>query len=535
MVRSSLVLAALSTFPIGSVTSFVPAVPTFARVVGRVTTAAAASHSHQRQQQPPTAAADTTTITNALPSAMRAAEIRAALNEMRVDYADCFDKESLAVRLQQARTGSIPGHRAPPQTPAKAVAEDSKALEPKIGDIDVASPAAVQAGGNIESGAAAANFEEDLLLTVQAILGYDRTRSAADFSEPTDDPSPEVATELLAVDVPHHVGKSGIPPLPETGHTEVPKQCAPPPILGGAENGATMWCPPREGGVDATENNLVPPAVAPADIASLRVAEIRAALHALQIDYSDCFEKESLVVRLREARAGKIPRQTQPPPPVRERAQNRESVAAPTSPGSAAAAAAAEHCAATTTPTATTTPAATLAQIRALSVPALRAELSQRAVPRKPGMLLEKEDLVRAVAHARAAAAAFSATGALAPGRATDVTGLQLQHERVGAAPGATPRAAVSLAPLLVDVYAAWCGPCQLMAGTLSEAAAEWGGTVRVVKLDRDRYSDAAGQLRVQGLPTLVLFAPGGREMGRIEGALPKEQLLRWVKDHMQQ
>lgn len=70
------------------------------------------------------------------------------------------------------------------------------------------------------------------------------------------------------------------------------------------------------------------------------------------------------------------------------------------------------------------------------------------------------------------------------------------------------------------------------MAPQLQQAAFEFKNRVRVAKMDSDQYPDVAGQLRVQGLPTLVLFRDG-KEITRIEGALLKEQIVQWVEENM--
>ena len=164
-----------------------------------------------------------------------------------------------------------------------------------------------------------------------------------------------------------------------------------------------------------------------------------------------------------------------------------------------------------------------LRELRGLRVKELRTELAARG-ERWAG-LLEKEDLVRAVYRARMQAAAFTATGLITPGEVATLTGEQIQQE--------ASEANESVAtPLLVDAYAVWCGPCQMMAPQLQAAAATLGDTVRVAKFDTDQYPDVASQYRVQGLPTLLLFRRG-REVARIEGALMKDQLLQWVQQQL--
>lgn len=79
--------------------------------------------------------------------------------------------------------------------------------------------------------------------------------------------------------------------------------------------------------------------------------------------------------------------------------------------------------------------------------------------------------------------------------------------------------------PILVDFYAPWCGPCQLMAKTLEEVNAQIGQQVRIVKINTENYPGLASQFEIYALPTLVLFKQG-RPVDRIEGVLTAKQLI---------
>lgn len=79
--------------------------------------------------------------------------------------------------------------------------------------------------------------------------------------------------------------------------------------------------------------------------------------------------------------------------------------------------------------------------------------------------------------------------------------------------------------PVLVDFYATWCGPCQMMAKILEQVNSQLKGQLKVVKIDTDRYPQIASQHQIHALPTLVLFK-GGRPVDRIEGVLPADQLV---------
>lgn len=79
--------------------------------------------------------------------------------------------------------------------------------------------------------------------------------------------------------------------------------------------------------------------------------------------------------------------------------------------------------------------------------------------------------------------------------------------------------------PVLVDFYATWCGPCQMMAPILDKVNNQLRGRLQVVKIDTDKYPQLASQYEIHALPTLVLFK-NGQPVERIEGVVPAEQLI---------
>lgn len=79
-------------------------------------------------------------------------------------------------------------------------------------------------------------------------------------------------------------------------------------------------------------------------------------------------------------------------------------------------------------------------------------------------------------------------------------------------------------APVLVDFYATWCGPCQMMAGILEELKGQMGDRLKVVKIDSDKYPELATEYQVNALPTLILFKQG-KQVDKIEGVLSTEAL----------
>jgi thioredoxin 1 len=86
--------------------------------------------------------------------------------------------------------------------------------------------------------------------------------------------------------------------------------------------------------------------------------------------------------------------------------------------------------------------------------------------------------------------------------------------------------------PVLVDFWAAWCGPCRAVAPTVETLASEYAGKLKVVKLDVDESGDVAGQFGVQSIPTLILFK-GGQPVERLVGNVPKPAIVSKIQQHL--
>jgi thioredoxin 2 len=82
--------------------------------------------------------------------------------------------------------------------------------------------------------------------------------------------------------------------------------------------------------------------------------------------------------------------------------------------------------------------------------------------------------------------------------------------------------------PVLVDVWAPWCGPCRSMAPMFERAAQQLEPAVRLLKLNSDKAPAVSSRLGISGIPTLLLMR-GGREIARTSGAMDTRNIVAWT------
>lgn len=84
--------------------------------------------------------------------------------------------------------------------------------------------------------------------------------------------------------------------------------------------------------------------------------------------------------------------------------------------------------------------------------------------------------------------------------------------------------------PVLIDFYATWCGPCQILGPILIDVKESLGDTVSIIKIDVDKNQEIAAQYQVRGVPTMMLFQKG-KQLWRQSGVMAKQDIVKVIQE----
>lgn len=82
--------------------------------------------------------------------------------------------------------------------------------------------------------------------------------------------------------------------------------------------------------------------------------------------------------------------------------------------------------------------------------------------------------------------------------------------------------------PVLIDFYATWCGPCQMLGPVLKQVKDNLGERVSIIKIDVDKNQEIAASYQIKGVPTMMLFQ-NGKQLWRQSGVLSKDEIIRVI------
>ncbi len=85
--------------------------------------------------------------------------------------------------------------------------------------------------------------------------------------------------------------------------------------------------------------------------------------------------------------------------------------------------------------------------------------------------------------------------------------------------------------PILVDFFATWCGPCQMMGPILEDVKKHFGDTASIIKIDVDKNPEIAATLQVRGVPTLILYK-AGKQLWRQSGVVQTNDLVKLIQQY---